>query len=279
MKFISRYLFIIILFQFTTVTEGFSQLSGQVLTIKNAVEAPVGNATVRLLKQNVTFIADANGLFQMQAKYTNIADTLEISSASYRSFKLSLKQALLQYKFYLEPVSKTLENVTIFSRDASEGASKEVAGYFIAWKTRNTGSEIGRYMYINHDKYKLSRVRFKVNNMCDSCNVRVRVREKDERGLPGEELFRDSIGATLRKSSFDSKAFEIDLEKYNLVLRENEIFITMEVLGCGSTNLAQNCSFCFIGTEPGTYYAKQFYTGDWERYADTDVFLKLYYKY
>ncbi len=224
-------------------------------------------------------MADANGIFRMQAKYLNTADTLEISSTSYRSFKLSLKQAIMQYKFYLEPVSKTLENVTIFSRDASEGATKEVAGYFIAWKTRKTGSEIGRYMYINHDKYKLSRVRFKVNNMCDSCNVRVRVREKDERGLPGEELFRDSIGATVRKSSFDSKAFEIDLEKYNLVLRENEIFITMEVLGCGNAGASQNCSFCFIGTEEGAYYAKQFYTSEWERHIDTDVFLKLYYKY
>lgn len=97
-----------------------------------------------------------------------------------------------------------------------------MTGYFRSWKTTGTGGEIGKIFYINHGEYKLERVRFKVNNQCDTCQVRLHIREVVD-DLPGDEILYDSISTEIKRLSFDDRFSEFDLRPYNLVFKQQSI--------------------------------------------------------
>ena len=97
--------------------------------------------------------------------------------------------------------------------------------------------------------------------------------------LPGYEILFDSISTEVKRLSFDDKFSEFDLEKYNLVFKLGEIFISLEVLNC-SHPAGTECSFCFIGTEHGNYLYSDPKKTDWQESGDDyTIYLRLFYKY
>jgi len=205
-------------------------------------------------------------------------DTFFISSIGFYTLKIPLENALDQTNFYLTEYSKELEPVILksYTNEAVEGAKSEVAGYFKNWNTKNKGGEIGKIFTVNHDEYKIEKIRFKVNNMCDTCNIRVRIRGLSN-GLPDKELFSDSISKVVKKLAFDDKYSEFDLSDKNIIIKEKYIFISLELLNW--TNRAGECSFCYIGTEPGNYLYRKWEFADWEECPDHSIYLKFFYKY
>lgn len=240
---------------------------------------PLSNATVKISK-NRQGLSDAAGNFEMLIDRLKNTDSFMVSSIGFATLKVTVAYALKQTKFYLKEESKELENVVIksYSNESSEGSKSEVSGFFRSWYTKKTGGEIGRIMYVNSDDYKLEKVRFKINNQCDTCNIRLHIRELNN-GIPDMDLLYDSISIPVKKLSFDDKFSEFDLREHNIIIKKNRyVFVSLETLNCSNKNNVP-CSLCYIGTEEGNYLYRQKNYTDWEESTDHSIYLRLFYKY
>lgn len=223
---------------------------------------------------------DVYGNFRIPVPGHKKTDSLEISSIGYKTLKIPVAEALTKLEFKLTEQAKVLPNLVLKSylNEGTSGSKSEVTGYFRSWKTNGSGGEIGKVFYIDHDEYKLEGVRFKVNNQCDTCQVRLHIREVVD-DLPGVEILYDSITTELKRLSFDDRFSEFDLRPYNLVFKQRSILVSIELLHC-THNGAPDCSFCFIGTEEGKYMYKSHRQYEWtESENNYSIYMRLIYKY
>lgn len=258
---------------------GQQSINGKIYNQKDG--KPLSNASVRLPKGNKGMVSDAGGNFELrlQNRYTS-TDSFLISSIGFKTLKVAVNDGLNQSKFYLTEDSKDLETITIksYSNEASEGSHSEVTGYFRSWYTKKTGGEIGRILYVNSDDYKLERVRFKINNQCDTCVLRLHIRAL-KNGIPDVDLLRDSVSIVTGKLSFDDKFSEFDLRNYNLFIKKNKyVFVSLETLHCNNMNKTP-CSLCYVGTEQGNFLYRQKDYSDWEESTEHSIYLRMFYKY
>jgi CarboxypepD_reg-like domain len=268
----------VLLFCAYSSANGQQSIKGKIFNQKDG--KPISNASVRIPKGNRGLLSDAAGNFEMQVTRLKKNDTIMISSIGFKTLKIPVSDAVSQSKFYLTEDSKDLENVIIksYSNEASEGSRSEVTGYFRSWYTKKTGGEIGRILYVNSDDYKLERVRFKINNQCDTCVIRLHIRDL-KNGLPDRDLLNDSISIVTSKLSFDDKFSEFDLRKYDLLIKKNRyVFVSLETLHCNSKNNGP-CSLCYIGTEEGNFLYKQKGYSDREESTEHIIYLRIFYKY
>jgi hypothetical protein len=250
---------------------------GKIMNLKDG--KPLSNATLRISKKNQG-LSDAFGYFLLPVERIRSTDTLMVSSVGFATLKIPLVQAMHQSEFYVKEEARELENVIVksYSRESSEGSQSVVTGYFRSWFTKKTGGEIGRILYVNSDDYKLERVRFKINNQCDTCIIRLHIREL-KNGLPDRDILKDSTSLTVNKLSFDDKFSEFDLRDQNVIIKKNRyVFVSLETLNCNNKN-NEPCSLCYIGTEPGNYLYRQKEFSDWEESADHSLYLRMFYKY
>lgn len=269
----------LLLFVFFFSNHAFSQLqlSGKVINARDG--KPVSFASIGISGKPFRQ-TDVNGNFSIPVPGYISNDSLAISSVGFKTLKLPVSEAITLTEFRLNEQTTNLQPLVIRSylNEAASGSKSEVTGYFRSWKTTGTGGEIGKVFYINHDEYKLERVRFKVNNQCDTCQVRLHIREIID-DLPGDEILYDSISTEIKRLSFDDRFSEFDLSNYNLVFKQRSILVSLEVLHCTHSG-ASDCSFCFIGTEEGKYMYKTRRQYDWvESENDFSIYMRLIYKY
>ena len=276
MKFFSSWVLILALFAPQHI---FAQntLLGKVITESDNVEKPIGYASISTSESNKSILADSKGNFRLPVNISHQTDSLIISSVGYSTFKMPLHKAINLKKFVLEPDLKTLDDVSVntFKYSSSEGSVSEVAGFFRGWSTRKNGGEIGKIIEVNSKRYKLEKIKLKLNNQCDTCLIRVHVRDL-KNGLPNFDLL-DSTSMFVNKLSFDDKPITFDFTDQNIVLKEKYVFVSFEVLGCN--NGLQPCSLSFIGTEPGNflYRDKDYY--EWAEDPDNSIYIRMYYKF
>ena len=252
-------------------------IKGKIINQKNG--KPLSNATLSVSRK-IFGLSDALGYFLLPVDRIKNTDTFSVSSVGFATLKIPVAQAVKQSEFYVKEESKDLENVEVksYTMESSEGSTSTVTGYFRSWYTKGTGGEIGRILYVNSDDYKLERVRFKINNQCDTCKIRLHIREL-KNGMPDRDLLTDSISLAVTKLTFDDKFSEFDLRNYNVIIRKNRyVFVSLETLNCTNKNNAA-CSLCFIGTEPGSYLYKQKEFSDWEESGSHSLYLRMFYKY
>lgn len=233
-------------------------LKGKVVYEKDS--RPVPNATISLLKQQRFMVSDAGGNFVFPEVRAN--DTLMITSVGYQAIKMPVSIAMSRSEFPLTEYSRTLAPVVVkFNSEQVLGTQTENFIFFRGWNTDRTGGEMGKVVRVPHKEYKLDKVRFKINNLCDTCLIRLRVREVVN-GYPGKELVTDSISMKVNTVNInDKRSPEFELGKYNIVLTQPYLFIGLEVLGCNKGKL--NCgTFSFIGTETGDYVYKSTATSE-----------------
>lgn len=251
------------------------KIEGKVLEEHNN---PVPYATVKLLNHTEGVISDASGFFTLHLNGLKNSDTILISSIGYEPLKIPALKVAKKGQYILKAYSKKMETVVVrsFGKEDVAGAKTDNVGYFRSWNTNHTGGEIGRSIYVPHKEYQLSRVRFKIFSSCDTCIVRLHIREFNG-GLPGYELLRDSVALTLIKASVADKMYDFDLLKYNLILKKENIFVSFEVLK-GSSG-TKNCSFSFVGSEPGAYLYKSSESASWTMTDDYAIHLKVFFRY
>ncbi len=257
----------------------FSQvkIKGKIIHKKDAT--PAAYASVSLLNQKGGSLSDNSGNFSFYISKLKKDDTLLISSVGYQSLKMPVTAALTRSEFELKEDSKNLEAVTVrsFTTQEVRGSSSEITGYFRSWNYKRTGGEIGRIFKLPHTAYKIDKIKFKVNNRCDTCQIRLHIR-KVANDYPDEELLYDSITVSIQSLTMEDNMPEFDLRPYDLTFDQSELFISMEVLNCKKPG-KEDCSFCFAGSEQGEYIYKSKSTTDWETTDDYTIYLKLFMRY
>ncbi len=255
----------------------FSQatIKGRVIYERDA--KPAAAVNIELQDEKGGTYTNADGSFSISVKNPWRNDTLLISLVGYEKIRMPVSTAILKKEFILKEQVKNLQAVTVFNT-AVLGSNSETVGYFRSWNTTHTGGEIGRNFRLPYKKYKIDKVRFKVANFCDTCLLRLHIRELTEDGEPGEEILKDSISVTINKLLPNGKIPEFDLTPYDLSFTEDELYVSIEVLNCG-TNPNKSCSFSFTGTEKGAYIYRSTPESKWEVTDDYTLYLKLFLRY
>ncbi|MEP7256521.1 MAG: carboxypeptidase-like regulatory domain-containing protein [Ferruginibacter sp.] len=240
---------------------------------------PVPYASIKLLKQTSGSVTDTAGNFSLRIASLKENDTLLISSVGYESLKTPVSKALKNHEFTLKANPRNLEAVVVrsFSKEDVAGAKIETVGFYRSWSTEKRGGEIGREIVVSHKEYQVAKVRFKIYSSCDTSIIRLHIREFID-GRPGEELLKDSIAQTINNAAIADKAYEFDLNKYNIILTNNNIFVSFEVLK-GSRSDSTTCSFAFVGSEPGIYQYRSRWNDGWSSTNDYTIFMKVFFKY
>ena len=253
-------------------------IKGKILNQKDS--KPLAGVSIKIQKRNTGILSNAAGEFELQIEKIRKSDTLIVSSIGYKTLKISVTEAVNQNTFFLKTDPRELENLILksYSVESSEGSKSEVSGFFRSWYTKKTGGEIGRILYVNSNDFKLEKVRFKINNQCDTCVIRLHVRDL-RNGLPDMDLLNDSISIVANRLSFDDKFSEFDLRPYEVIIKKNKyIFIGFETLYCNSVNNG-SCSLCYIGTEDGNFLYRPRAYKDWEESTEHSIYIRLFYKY
>ena len=258
----------------------FSQVHfrGKVISKKDA--RPAAFATIQLMHQKGGSLSDKSGNFSFRVPKVKNDDTLTISSVGYESLKIPVALALKSSEFVLNESTRSLESVVVKSFTSHEviGSNAEASAYFRSWNYKKKGGEIGRTFQIPHKEFKIDKIRFKVDNMCDTCQMRLHIRNVVN-GLPAEEIIRDSITVSIRSLTMDDKIPEFDLSPYDLTFSQKEIFVSLEVSNCTNSTPGP-CSLSFVGTEMGEYMYKPGAASEWSEMTNNySIYLKLFLRY
>ena len=257
----------------------FTQLLITGKIVNNRDGKPVSNASIGIPGMRFRQ-SDANGNFRFTLNEYKLRDSLIITSVGFKTVRIPVSNAANIKEFRLHEQAKDLQPLVLTSylNEGASGSKSEITGYFRSWNTNHTGAEIGKIFYINQNEYKLERVRFKVNNQCDTCQIMLHIRAMVD-DVPGDEILYDSITTTVNRLSFDDRFSEFDLRPYNLVFKQREIMVSLEVLHCTKSG-KPDCSFCFIGTEEGEYYYKNSKKHAWVKSEnDFSIYMRLIYKF
>ena len=271
-QFLQIFLFLLIpIFSFSQTT-----LTGKVIYKINGT--PAAFATIELLNHKGTeTISNFAGNFSLPMANSKKNDTIVISSVGYQSIRLPLYIAETKSVFTLTEIFKNMTGVTVFNSHEVIGSKAETVGYYRSWSHEQTGGEIGRIFKLPYKQFKIDKIRFKAGNSCDTCLLRVHIRNIVD-GKPGEEILQDSISLFVNKLSLDTKIPEFDLTPYDLIFTESEFFVGIEVLRCGNGKKGF-CAFNFAGTEKGEYVYRSRVTSDWQLTDDYTIYLKLSLSY
>jgi hypothetical protein len=276
LPFFSIPLFVAIAMMFPT--QAFSQMMVKGKVTEEDTD-PIPYASVKLMHHTSGIVTDTAGNFKLTVPSSKQNDTIIISSVGYESLKIPVRSAIKKQAFILKTSAAKMDAVIIksFGKESIAGAQSEIVGYFRSWNTGKTGGEIGRSIYVGHKEYLVSKVRFKIYSNCDTCVIRLHIREF-KNGQPGADLLLENIEQTILKANVADKAYEFDLSKYNIQLSKENIFVSFEVMGGSNANYS-DCSIAFVGSEPGVYIYKSRYYDDWSFTEDYAIFMKVFFKY
>ena len=261
----------------------FSQTTFAQAVIKGKIRykndaAPAASVNVELADDKGTkTMSDNAGNFHLNITEAQKQDSLVISSVGYKTVRMPVSAALTKSAFVISEMVRTIEGVTVFNSHDVIGSRSETVGYYRGWDYKNTGGEIGRIFKLPYEKFKIDKIRFKATNTCDTCLLRLHIRSLED-GMPGDEIFEDSISVFVHNLSLDSKISEFDLTPYDYTFTEENFYVGIEVLNCGNGKKGF-CSFNFAGTEKGEYLFKSTADAPWQLTDDDTIYLKLFLRY
>ena len=251
------------------------KIQGKVIQENNKA---VPFATLRLASESKYIITDSAGNFTLYLPSHKQNDTLLISSVGFEPLRVPLVSAAGNGKYILKTFSQKMETVVVrsFSKEDVAGAKSDNVGYFRSWNADHTGGEIGRVFYMPYSAYQLTRLRFKLFSTCDTCLIKLHIREM-KGGIPGDDILEKQVIQNFPHAESAEKTCDIDLLKYKLILDNENIFIGFEVLK-GSSG-AKRCSVSFVGSESGNYMYKSDEEGSWRSSDDFAIHMKLVFRY
>jgi hypothetical protein len=258
-----------------------SEIRGKIINA-NTGKVIIG-ASVNLMASKKGVVADSTGYFNFSIPRAKKTDSIVISSVGFHALKMGVNKAKELSEFRLNEAFKDMKVVTLkaFSNRSSSGSIYESAAFFRAWNFEKTGGEIGRIIAVPPTEYKLEKVKFKVNNTCDSCLFKLHIRSI-KFGLPGEELLTDSISILVNRQNVWSNSTgmpEFDLSSYSIVLKGSQIFVGVEVAGCVQP-AKKSCSLSFVGTDKGNFVFKSNTKSDWQQsVGDYDIYEKVEFSF
>jgi len=269
-------LFLHILIFFFLHTPLFSQVNIQGRIVEEN-DGPIPFASIKLMNRAEWSASDSSGNFSLQCQSLKKNDTLLISSVGYDDIKISAIWALNKKVCILKRSTRKMEPITLFSKEDVAGSRTDGFAYFRSWSTDNIGGEIGRAFQVPYKEYQVARVRFKIYSSCDTCIIRLHIRNLTN-NIPGDDLLKDSVSQVFIKANVADKIYGFDLDAYNLILYQKNIFISFELLK-GTSGKAATCSLAFVGSETGSYLYKSSQLNNWDESNDYSIFMKASFRH
>ena len=265
-----------------SVYNGFSQSEIRGKVFDRQTNRPLRGVSIGLISSKRGTLTDTTGYFNFYLPRAKKTDTLIFSSVGFLPLKITVAEARLLSQFHLTEAYRDMKGVTVkaFSNRSSTGSIYESAAFFRGWNYEKTGGEIGRIITLPETEYKLEKVKFKINNTCDSCLFQLHIRSVLY-NLPGNDLLTDSISLLINHQMVWSNVRmpEFDLSEYNIVLQGKQIFVGVEVKGCVQPSLSP-CSLSFVGTDKGGFVFKQNKKADWQQsVGDYDIYEKVEFSF
>lgn len=241
---------------------------------------PLAGCSIAFTQSNVKTQTKEDGSFNLSRYQFEKTDSIIFSSVGFKTIKMPIAEASNLHMFYLPESKTTLSAVTVTSylHSSAEGNIATNAAYFRNWTSNKNGGEIGRILNIGKDNYKIEKVRVKINNQCDTCVLRLRIRGL-KNGYPDYELLYDSTSVVAGKYHFGDKFLEIDLRKKNVIIKKHrQIYVGFETLYCNNKK-GTTCSLCYIGTEDGDYYYRTKDYEDWQISQESALYMRVFYRF
>ena len=241
---------------------------------------PISYASVGVLGKEIGSISDSAGTFKVNLPtQVKESDTILITSVGYYSLKVAVKEATKKNMFQLKAIEGVLPSVMVYDLKKSGRMGDDTVNYsfYRGWYEYRTGGEIGRIINVLHKKYKLNRIAFQVDNKCDTCWLRLRVR-KVAHFEPAEDLLQQSVIIPVTKHTPLDGVMEFDISDLGLLLREKKIYIGFEVIDCKNVD-GRPLSLCFIGADYGEHYFRKYPTVGWTSEDAYGLYLKMFFDY
>ena len=241
---------------------------------------PISYASVGVLGKEIGSISDSSGTFKVNLpNQVKESDTILITSVGYYSLKVAVKEATTKNMFQLKAIEGVLPSVMVYDLKKRGQMGDDTTNYsfYRGWYEYRTGGEIGRIVNVLHKKYKLNRIAFQVDNKCDTCWLRLRVR-KVAHFEPAEDLLQQSVIIPVTKHTPLDGVMEFDISDLGLLLREKKIYIGFEVIDC-KNNDGRPLSLCFIGADYGEHYFRKYPTIGWTSEDAYGLYLKMFFDY
>ena len=241
---------------------------------------PISYASVGVMGKEIGSISDSSGTFKVNLpNQVKESDTILITSVGYHSLKVAVKEATTKNMFQLKAIEGVLPSVMVYDLRKSGRMGDDTANYsfYRGWYEYRTGGEIGRVINVLHKKYKLNRIAFQVDNKCDTCWLRLRVR-KVAHFEPAEDLLQQSVIIPVTKHTPLDGVMEFDISDLGLLLREKKIYIGFEVIDCKNVD-GRPLSLCFIGADYGEHYFRKYPTVAWTNEDAYGLYLKMFFDY
>ena len=241
---------------------------------------PISYASVGVMGKEIGSISDSSGTFKVTLpNQVKESDTILITSVGYHSLKVAVKEATMKSMFQLKAIEGVLPSVMVYDLKKSGRMGDDTVNYsfYRGWYEYRTGGEIGRVINVLHKKYKLNRIVFQVDNKCDTCWLRLRVR-KVAHFEPAEDLLQQSVIIPITKHTPLDGSMEFDISDLGLLLREKKVYIGFEVIDC-KNNDGRPLSLCFIGADYGEHYFRKYPTVGWTNEDAYGLYLKMFFDY
>jgi CarboxypepD_reg-like domain len=241
---------------------------------------PISYASVGVMGKEIGSISDSAGTFKVNLpNQVKENDTILITSVGYHSLKVAVKEATKKNMFQLKAIEGMLPSVMVYDLRKSGDLGDDTTNYsfYRGWYEYRTGGEIGRVINVLHKKYKLNRIVFQVDNKCDTCWLRLRVR-KVTHFQPAEDLLQQSVIIPVTKHTPLDGVIEFDISDLGLLLREKKVYIGFEVIDCKNVD-GRPLSLCFIGADYGEHYFRKFPTVGWTSEDAYGLYLKMFFDY
>lgn len=222
----------------------------QTTILNTSNQEPVSYATIAFGNGQGIF-ADDEGVFIFTKEMYSDVDTLLITALGFKDQKIPT--ANLPKTIYMEEELSKLEEVIVEAPSNKKYKTEKIKNethddYFKCWLP-TIESEIAVYFPNENDKVKkLAVVNFPIKTEASDWKKRNRSRAEkrpfstlfrvqfyeNNNGFPGDALSYQEI--TFRVTEENEKVFDLDVNKYNIYMPDNGLFISIQVLGYTDDN-------------------------------------------
>lgn len=241
---------------------------------------PLRDVYVVSQKGKIDTVTNISGEVELSAEKILKADSISFINVGYQTVILSISTLQKNPTVAMQKDLKSLEDVVIQSKikESSDNSKDGKSAYFRSWFTKENGAEIGRVMYIESEDYIVEKVRFRINNQCDTCQFKLHIRSVDRNKYPDEDLLDEDVFFSSGKRDIEDPFIEIDLRKYKVRLFDHSfIYVSLETVACANKSKSP-CSLAIIGTEKSEYVYRNGDRSSWAREESQGLYLKVFYK-
>ena len=209
-------------------TSAFSQKKCQGILLDSATSAPIEFANIGIVGKGFGTVTDDKGEFNFMVPDSLVNFPIKISMIGYKPKTLSLAKLSEQQKIKLSQSATNLNEVSVAVKKTKIkilGNDTKTTGMTAGFTKNTLGAELAIKLNIKHPKTHLRKFYLNIaNNSIEKPVFRFNVYNKDEHGLPKDNILTQSIIIEFKEKT---GLIELDLTPYNLYV-DDDVFISVE---------------------------------------------------